>query len=339
MGLKFPILRFITSLCQYLNVSPSQLAPNSYSFLLSLGVLLSFFDIPLTTYVLMQLIQRDNVYTLSPSTPDRAPDLTPFLTSMGDKCYNAPELVKEDLLCHFGFSKKWVQLIGDLAERMGKAAMLKALKARPEEGSSRAVAPPSIKKGKRKVPPAGEKRAQRSTKKKASTSETRLVPTSEKHDVPSPDARSTPHCQTRGDQLSHPGSQGGSSRQSLDEVLEHHTELAKQLEEMEAIRADERMASEARWEALEAERKALVTEKEALAVEKEALVAELAETRARAEGEIQHLKGEAENAWGLGKEEFLSSEFDDMCAEKSLAYFESGFKGCLAQFRANCYTV
>ncbi|KZV41004.1 hypothetical protein F511_18367 [Dorcoceras hygrometricum] len=56
MGLWFPIPKFITVLCQYLGVIPSQLAPNSYSFHLSLGVLLSFFEVPLTTYVLMQLI-------------------------------------------------------------------------------------------------------------------------------------------------------------------------------------------------------------------------------------------------------------------------------------------
>ncbi|KZV44390.1 hypothetical protein F511_15738 [Dorcoceras hygrometricum] len=38
-------------------VSPSQLALNSYSFLLSLGVLLSFFKVPLSTYVLMHFVQ------------------------------------------------------------------------------------------------------------------------------------------------------------------------------------------------------------------------------------------------------------------------------------------
>ncbi|KZV29419.1 hypothetical protein F511_22110 [Dorcoceras hygrometricum] len=167
MGIRFSIPRFITTLLQYLQVSPSQLAPNSYIFLMSLAVLISYFDIPLTPYILIQLIQvkrlgprkfylshkgdlgfigenpsshkgwmsrffyvrrigrkrnpwrcdmtwRDNVYTLSPSTSDRAPDLTTFLTTMSDMCYNSPELVKEDLLCHFGFNRKGVPLVGDL---------------------------------------------------------------------------------------------------------------------------------------------------------------------------------------------------------------------------------
>ncbi|KZV54822.1 hypothetical protein F511_36449 [Dorcoceras hygrometricum] len=53
----------------------------------------------------------------------------------------------------------------------------------------------------------------------------------------------------------------------------------------------------------------------------------------------ERLKGEAENTWTLGKEEFLkSSKFDDLCADKASAFFECGFKGCLAQFRANGYT-
>ncbi|KZV49584.1 hypothetical protein F511_15444 [Dorcoceras hygrometricum] len=66
---------------------------------------------------------------------------------------------------------------------------------------------------------------------------------------------------------------------------------------------------------------------------------ELDETKARAEAEIGRLRSEASNALGLGKEEFLkSSEFDDVCAKRSLAYFESGFKSCVAQFRANGYS-
>ncbi|KZV48501.1 hypothetical protein F511_08400 [Dorcoceras hygrometricum] len=47
MGLRFPIPRFIAALCHYIKISPSQLAPNSYSFLLALAVLLSYHEIPL----------------------------------------------------------------------------------------------------------------------------------------------------------------------------------------------------------------------------------------------------------------------------------------------------
>ncbi|KZV36813.1 hypothetical protein F511_22848 [Dorcoceras hygrometricum] len=57
MGLRFPIPRFIAALCHHIKISPSQLAPNSYSFLLALAVLLSYHKIPLIPYVLMQLVQ------------------------------------------------------------------------------------------------------------------------------------------------------------------------------------------------------------------------------------------------------------------------------------------
>ncbi|KZV46783.1 hypothetical protein F511_15343 [Dorcoceras hygrometricum] len=169
MGLRFPIPRFIAVLCHHIKISPSQLAPNSYSFLLALAVLLCYHDLPLIPYVLMRLIQikrlgprkfylshkgdhafikgnpsshkgwmsrfffvrrvvkkrnpwkcdirwRDNVLTLSPRTPDRAPNLAPFLEAMHGKSYNAPELTKEDLLCFFKFSGKGVEFVGDLEE-------------------------------------------------------------------------------------------------------------------------------------------------------------------------------------------------------------------------------
>ncbi|KZV48827.1 salicylic acid-binding protein 2 [Dorcoceras hygrometricum] len=56
-GLRFPVPRFITDLCNHLEISPSQLTPNSFSSLLSLGILLKFFRIPLSTYTLMRLVQ------------------------------------------------------------------------------------------------------------------------------------------------------------------------------------------------------------------------------------------------------------------------------------------
>ncbi|KZV44497.1 hypothetical protein F511_38483 [Dorcoceras hygrometricum] len=55
-GLRFPIPKFITDLCNHLGISPSQLAPNSFSSLLSLAILLKFYRVPLSTYTLMQII-------------------------------------------------------------------------------------------------------------------------------------------------------------------------------------------------------------------------------------------------------------------------------------------
>ncbi|KZV14458.1 hypothetical protein F511_43062 [Dorcoceras hygrometricum] len=167
MGLRFPLPRFIAALCQHIKVSPSQLAPNSYSFLLALVVLLSYYNIPLIPYVLMQLVQvkrlgpgkfylshkwdhafikgnpsshkgwmglffffkrvgkridpwkcdmswRDNIYTLTPSTLERSPNLASFLEAMREMHFNALELIKEDLMCFFGFSRKGVELVWDL---------------------------------------------------------------------------------------------------------------------------------------------------------------------------------------------------------------------------------
>ncbi|KZV37810.1 hypothetical protein F511_27596 [Dorcoceras hygrometricum] len=53
----FPIPKFITSLCDHIGVSPSQLTPNSFSSLLSLGILLKFYRVSVSTYTLMQLLQ------------------------------------------------------------------------------------------------------------------------------------------------------------------------------------------------------------------------------------------------------------------------------------------
>ncbi|KZV36380.1 hypothetical protein F511_03821 [Dorcoceras hygrometricum] len=57
MGLRFPLPRFIAVLCQHIKISLSQLAPDSYSFLLDLCVLLRYHILALVPYVLMQLVQ------------------------------------------------------------------------------------------------------------------------------------------------------------------------------------------------------------------------------------------------------------------------------------------
>ncbi|KZV35407.1 hypothetical protein F511_27910 [Dorcoceras hygrometricum] len=57
MGLRFPFPRFIAELCHHIKISPKHLAPNSYSFLLSLAILLRYHNLPLVPYVLMQLIK------------------------------------------------------------------------------------------------------------------------------------------------------------------------------------------------------------------------------------------------------------------------------------------
>ncbi|KZV42646.1 cold shock domain-containing protein 3-like [Dorcoceras hygrometricum] len=113
---------------------------------------------------------RDNMYNFTPSTPERSPNLTTFLADVSMMCFHAPELIKEDILCLFGFSRKGVELVGDLDERMGKAAMLKALEEEEAGASGAAVHPEKVAKKRRASTPA-EKEARRQRKKTgASTS-------------------------------------------------------------------------------------------------------------------------------------------------------------------------
>ncbi|KZV51827.1 hypothetical protein F511_11204 [Dorcoceras hygrometricum] len=129
---------------------------------------------------------RDNIYTFTPRNPERSSNLASFLDAMREMHFNAPELIKEDLLCFFGFSRKGVELVEDLDERMGKAAMLKAME-EAEAASSGAAAPLTKAAKKRKASTPAEKEARRQKKKKgASTSEARPVDTAEKRRSPTP---------------------------------------------------------------------------------------------------------------------------------------------------------
>ncbi|KZV21261.1 hypothetical protein F511_23386 [Dorcoceras hygrometricum] len=113
---------------------------------------------------------------------------------------------------------------------------------------------------------------------------------------------------------------------------EPHRALEAQLAAEKATRAAEN-------EARTTEKRVMQADLDALLVKKTSVKVELEETKARSEEEIGRMKSEAANAWDLGKEEFLkSSEFEDLCAKKSLAYFKTGFASCVAQFRANGYS-
>ncbi|KZV56968.1 hypothetical protein F511_18588 [Dorcoceras hygrometricum] len=426
MGLRFPIPRFIAAFCRHIQLSPSQLAPNSYSFLLALAVLLSYHELPLIPYVLMQLVQikrlgpgkfylshkedhtfnkgnpsshkgwmsrffyikcdimrdpwrcemhwRDSAVTLVPRTPDRAPSLTPFLEAINGKSYNAPELIKEDLLCLYKFSRKGVELFGNLDERMGKAELLRAMQ-------EAAVASPK-KSTKRKAPSMVEKEARGEKRKKAgaSTSGARTKETSKQKQAPTPPTPSSEEpldspsaiaairyiCNMAPDRdrralrkarnadvvghfstnLAAAVAWGGelvkrltqtyqklnASREQFDRAMGQHTKMLARLEELEAHRAREEGEAKAQRKALEAQ---LAAEKEAHEAEKAAralLEAELEEVKARAGQEAERLKIES-------REEFLKSpEFDTLLGKKAGGYFKNGFRGCLAQWRANGYS-
>ncbi|KZV43973.1 hypothetical protein F511_33486 [Dorcoceras hygrometricum] len=101
---------------------------------------------------------RDNARTQPPPISEHTLDLSQLLEVTREKCFHAQSLIEEDLLCHFNFSPKRVQLVGDLDDRMSKAEMLKALKARKTEpeGASR-----SLDKGKRKAEAEGGQRREK----------------------------------------------------------------------------------------------------------------------------------------------------------------------------------
>ncbi|KZV36757.1 hypothetical protein F511_38054 [Dorcoceras hygrometricum] len=133
---------------------------------------------------------RDNVFTHSPRTPDRTPSLTPFLEAMRGKSYNSPELIKEDLLCFFKFSRKGVELVGDLDERMGKAELLQAMQEAAH--ASGEVAPHKKVTKKRKAPSLAEKEDHGEKRKKASASSSGV----QKEEVSKKNQASTPRTPT-----------------------------------------------------------------------------------------------------------------------------------------------
>ncbi|KZV31947.1 FBD-associated F-box protein [Dorcoceras hygrometricum] len=70
-----------------------------------------------------------------PLPPAQEYDPTPFIRDASTKCFNARDLVREDLLCHFGFSRKGVTVEGDLADRIMKSYLLEAYKKQVSEAS------------------------------------------------------------------------------------------------------------------------------------------------------------------------------------------------------------
>ncbi|KZV22360.1 hypothetical protein F511_25707 [Dorcoceras hygrometricum] len=117
MGLRFPIQRFIAALCHHIKISPSQLAPNSYSFLLALAVLLSYDKLPLIPYIFMQLIQ---IKRLGPGKF--------YISHKGDHTY-----IKGNPSSHKGWMSRFFYIKCDSMkdpwryERMGKAELLRAM--------------------------------------------------------------------------------------------------------------------------------------------------------------------------------------------------------------------
>ncbi|KZV44774.1 hypothetical protein F511_34247 [Dorcoceras hygrometricum] len=221
---------------------------------------------------------------------------------MCDKIYNAPELIKEDLLCFFKFSRKGAELVGDLDDRMGKAELVKAMQ-------EAVVPPPKKTTKKRKAPSEAEKEARGEKRKKSGASTSGVVAWGGEMVK----------------RLTKAHKKMNASRDQFDKAMGQHAEVLTRLEELETLRSREEGAVKAQREALEAQ---LLVEREAHEAEKaarELLEAELKEVKAQATLEAERLKLE-------GKEEFLKSpEFDTFLGKKAWGYFKNGFFGCVAQ--------
>ncbi|KZV46935.1 hypothetical protein F511_06177 [Dorcoceras hygrometricum] len=182
MGLRFPIPRFIAAFCRHIQLSPSQLASNSYSFLLALAVLLSYRDIPLIPYVLMQLVQ---VKRLGPGKF--------YLSHKGDHSfikgnpsshkgwmsrffYIKCDVMRDPWRCEMHWRDSAITIVPRTPDRapsltpssrlydlMGKAELVKAMQ-------EAIVASPKKTNKKRKAPSTAEKEARGEKRKKAGAS-------------------------------------------------------------------------------------------------------------------------------------------------------------------------
>ncbi|KZV23608.1 hypothetical protein F511_24017 [Dorcoceras hygrometricum] len=303
---------------------------------------------------------RDDARTQPPPTPERAPDLTDFLRVTKEKCFNAQELIEEDLLCYFKFR-----------ERMSKAEMLRALKEKKAdpEGASR-----SLNKGKRKsTEEGGEKRKKRHHEKKARESDRDKVSGETTKETLSSGGQNleqqtneTSYEYLDASNISFVAKPSGSV--SLDFthrlISDKDYDLVNSVPDLAALESASLHFMQALvWSGSVANR--LIRAREEITKTKhsmdemleihEGLMKQLTEIRAnndksaralRAEeenralqAEVDRWKGEAENSWELGKEKFLQSKgFKVLCSGKALTFFEKGFDGCLAQFRESGYT-
>ncbi|KZV20848.1 hypothetical protein F511_42061 [Dorcoceras hygrometricum] len=319
---------------------------------------------------------RDSAVTLVPRTPDRAPSLTPFLEAMHDERMGKAELLREMQEAAAAPPKKSTKRKApSMVEKEArgekrKKAGASTSGARTEEASKPKQAPtpptPSSEEP-LDVPPVsviagasssgkGPERPLPFDPSKDSLVESlsAIVATGYICNM-APDRDRRPLRKARNaDVVGHFSTNlaavccglGGelvkrltqtyqklnASREQFDRAMGQHAEMLSRLEELEAHRAREDGEAKAQREALEAQ---LAAEKEAREVEKAAralVEAELEEAKARAGQEAERLKVEA-------REEFWKSpEFDTLLGKKSGGYFKNGFRGCLAQWRANGYS-
>ncbi|KZV25837.1 hypothetical protein F511_28947 [Dorcoceras hygrometricum] len=319
---------------------------------------------------------RDNIYTFTPRTPERSPNLTSFLDAMREKCYNAPELIQEDLLCAFGFSRRGVELVGDLGiavsclsrvlvymyhsspaliftlfsfcadERMGKAELVKAMQ--EEARASGEVEPP--KKVARKRPAVSsaeeEARLEKRKKKGASTSGTRPGESPKMTRVPTPPTRASEETSDLPPIITIPEASSPVRGKGPERVLPFDFSKDSLVDSPTGVVSTRlicNMVSDQDLSVLKgAEDAEAVGHFAANLTSRKELEAELAAEKEARATEKRALRAELERANARAKrvkEDFLKSpEFDSVLAKKAWGYFKDGFWGCLAQFRSNGYS-
>ncbi|KZV23790.1 hypothetical protein F511_22454 [Dorcoceras hygrometricum] len=89
----------------------------------------------------------------------------------------------------------------------------------------------------------------------------------------------------------------------------------------------------------DAEKKSLEQKMAASEASVTRLQEEIKEVGEEADDRIKKVQEKAEASWEKKKEDFLKSdEFDRLCSTRALSFFQHGFDGCLAQIRANGYS-
>ncbi|KZV41686.1 hypothetical protein F511_25509 [Dorcoceras hygrometricum] len=132
------------------------------------------------------------------------------------------------------------------------------------------------------------------------------------------------------------------TKRSMDGVLGRHDALMKRLEEIQTKESVEKESLSTELESARAEVQTLRAQMQIMETQVQSL-----EARAKCSEEdsklhlakVEKLQEERANSWSLEKEKFLKSkEFDSLCSKRASIFFDKGFDGCLAQFRATGYS-
>ncbi|KZV55907.1 hypothetical protein F511_20169 [Dorcoceras hygrometricum] len=267
-------------------------------------------------YCDMSWVENPTKRVLPPPVQEYNP--IPFIKDACKKCFNARDLIREDLLCHFGFSRKGVAVEGDLAERIMKYHLLEAYKKKKSEASrgstsqteervnptseehvdlslEEPVNPPPVelpKEKKRKSSSGGDKHPKN---KKTSSSTEHFIPpldapvVSSASDKKITEALASNFLQALvlGGELSRRVTKARevahSSKRSLNDVMAKHDKLIKEIEEV-------RGASDAEKRSLE--QKLTASEASIIRIQEE-----MKKAGEEAEEKIKRAQEEAEASW------------------------------------------